>query len=82
MTCRYIQAGYANPLSHAAGANLERLDMVLRGIKREQGTPSRRKLPITQDILLKICQVLRAGIFGVYMDKLMLACCTMAFAGF
>ena len=45
----HIEQGFADPLQ-----NCLRLQRVIRGIKRSQGTPSASRLPITDDLMLVI----------------------------
>ena len=77
-----IKQGLHNPF---LGNTMERLEYVLRGIKREeaerQPAPTRRRLPITPDILIKLKAVwsTRAG-EEADMKMLWAACCLGFFA--
>ena len=74
----HITHGFPNPL-----ANLLRLDLVLKGIKRiKPRPPSQIRLPITPAILRRI----RAGLTQIQLsdteEKMMWAACTLAFFAF
>lgn len=74
----YLKGGYNNPLHR-----LERLEYILRGIKRSQvQTNTDKRLPITFDILQNICVLLEQGVYTPFTDSLLLAVCTLAFFGF
>ena len=62
----YLRIGIENVLCSGSG-NLPRLHTILRSIKRLQGPTVKRKLPITFDILMKLCTALRNGTFLPYM---------------
>lgn len=65
----YIKAGYNNPL-----ANTDRLNYILRGIEKQQGSVEQNKrFPITFDILCQICTLLKKGISSPFKD-LMYTC--------
>jgi hypothetical protein len=78
----YVTQGLPNPLVNALGQPLLQLGQVLRGIKKSQVNNVRPRLPITSDIVQKICNVLHDGMFGSYVDCLLEAVCTIAFFGF
>lgn len=78
----YIESLGINPLVTGQGTPFLCLTQVMRGIKKSHPTTGRPRLPITIDILARMCHALRCGIFGNYIDSLMEACCTMAFFGF
>ncbi|XP_006824603.1 uncharacterized protein LOC102800610, partial [Saccoglossus kowalevskii] len=57
----YILGGYPNPLLTLQGQSPLR-----RGILCLQGNETRPRLPITVDILQRLCNLLRQGVFGPY----------------
>ena len=61
---------------------LQRLHAALSGIKRLQGLHRNPKLPITADILLKLCQCLDSGYFDYFTNTLMKAVLLVAYFGF
>ena len=77
----YLQLGINNPLC-STSSNLERLHMILRAIKRIQGTAVRQRLPITFDILHDMCNKTRQGIFSPFLNIMLEAAFTVAFFGF
>lgn len=78
----YIQLGLGDPLLDSNGTQLSRLQLIMRGIHKQQKTYQRPRLPITVDILNNICILLQAGVFGKYTDKLLHTTCVLAFFGF
>ena len=70
----HIEHGFNNPLE-----NCFRLERVLRGIKRIQGTGIRQRLPITISILRKLSGILN---LNNYSDSLFWAACLTGFFGF
>ena len=58
----HIEHGFDNPLE-----NCFRLERVLRGIKRLQGTGTKQSLPITTSILRKLHNILN---LDTYLDAL------------
>lgn len=74
----YLRAGLANPF-----LNSDRLNCILRGIRKSQGTiPAQKRFPIKFDLLKSMCQVFNRGIFSPCVDLMLLCACTMAFFGF
>ena len=74
----YLKAGFNNPLS-----GYDRLECILRAIKRRDGgNNSLTRMPITLDILVKICHVLHSGLFSPITDQMLHCACLMAFFGF
>ena len=67
----HIDHGFDNPLK-----NCLRLERVIRGVKREQGTGTRPRLPITAAILRRLLNPLN------YSDSLFWAACCTGFFGF
>ena len=78
----YIALGLKNPLCGPMGQPHVRLQLMLRGIKKQQGTTVSPRLPITVDILRKICTTLHKGFYGPYIDLLLQTACIIAFFGF
>uniref|UniRef100_A0ABM0MB28 Uncharacterized protein LOC102801901 n=1 Tax=Saccoglossus kowalevskii TaxID=10224 RepID=A0ABM0MB28_SACKO len=78
----YILGGYPNPLLTLQGQSPLRLNYVLRGILRLQGNETRPRLPITVDILQRLCNLLRQGVFGPYFDLMLESVFLLAFYGF
>ena len=70
----HIEQGFADPLH-----NCLRLQRVIRGIKRTQGSPSSSRLPITDDLMLVIWKSLNLQL----PDHCMFwAACTLGYFGF
>ena len=78
----YIAAGLKNPLVDSMGQPLLRVQGVLKGVRKLQGDTVQPRLPITADILTKMCISLQQGMFGPYVDLLLETACTIAFFGF
>ncbi|XP_052071362.1 uncharacterized protein LOC127709732 [Mytilus californianus] len=73
----YLRAGHNDPT-----AGTERLPYIMRGIKKSQHNVSRNRLPITSDVLKRLCNLLSTGVFSPFID-LMLQCAFLtAFFGF
>ena len=77
----YLRIGIDNVLC-AGSSHLPRLHTILRSIKRLQGPTVKRKLPITFDILLKLCAALRKGILSPFLNLMLEAAFCVAFFGF
>ena len=78
----YLQAGVSNPLWNA-NDNLQRLNAIMRSIKKVQGVSTSKRLPITFDILSStMCKELRNGIFTPFTDLMLEAVFCTAFFGF
>ncbi|XP_021367462.1 uncharacterized protein LOC110459501 [Mizuhopecten yessoensis] len=78
----YMRAGHANPLVARDGQAFIRLNTILNGVKKQQGVTRKPRLPITFNILEKICLLLRSGVFSPFLDVMMETACTVAFFGF
>ena len=72
----YLRAGRHNPL-----CNADRLQCVIRGIKRSQVNISKPRLPIDVNILYKMCNLLRKGVYSPVLDKTLECMCLLAFFG-
>ena len=76
----YLREGNTNPF-----ANSERLEYILKGVKRSQaitGTNTEKRFPITYNILCSITSALQNKVFSFNVDLLLLCACQMAFFGF
>lgn len=73
----YLQAGHNNPFDHC-----DRLQCIIRGIKRSQMNISKPRLPIDSKILNQICGLLKRGLFSPFIDKTLECMCMLAFYGF
>ena len=78
----YVRQGLPNPLCDSAGNLLPSLATVLRAVKKSVKTPGNPRLPITFDVLLRIVQVLRSGIFTPFINSMLEAACVTAFFAF
>ncbi|CAC5376963.1 unnamed protein product [Mytilus coruscus] len=73
----YLRAGDNDPTT-----GTERLPYIMWGIKKSQHNVSRNRLPITSDVLKRLCNLLSTGVFSPFID-LMLQCAFLtAFFGF
>ena len=63
-------------------ANMHRLQILLRGIKRNSTPVVRPRHPITGDILKALCKKLDAGLFGRFTDVMLKTVYITAFFGF
>ena len=79
---RYLQCHYTTPFETLDKNNLNKLSLILKSVKRLQGSTSRTRLPITFDILQKICNRLQKGVFDIFVDCLIQCACIVAFFGF
>lgn len=77
-----IEQGLGNPFLHLNGQPMLQLDRILRGIRKHQKPSENKRLPITSNILMKLCHTLDGNIFGIYTDLLMKAACCLAYFGF
>lgn len=75
----YLRKGRQDPLK-----SNDRLQCILRGIKRLQGTDLsfKNRLPVTLPILKDICNLFSKGFLSPFLDSMMLALCQLAFFGF
>lgn len=73
----YLQAGHANPF-HA----LDRLQCIIRAIKRSQIPSSKPRLPIDIKVIVQICDLLHKGVFSPTLDVTLECMCLLAFFGF
>ncbi len=73
----YLQAGMDNPMS-----GTDRLQCILRGIKRRQGDTAHTRMPITFNVLSQICDLLHSGVFSPTLDLTLQCMCSLAYFGF
>lgn len=73
----YLRGGFSDPLQSA-----DRLQCVLRGVKRTQIHRAKQRLPITINILHQICRLLKTGKFSVDINITLECMCILAFYGF
>lgn len=73
----YLEAGKENPFNA-----VDRLQCIIRGIKRSQEVTTKPRLPIDIKILNNICQLLRSGLFTPYIDRTLECICLLAYYGF
>ncbi|CAG2192356.1 unnamed protein product [Mytilus edulis] len=79
----YIQSNCDHPFDYTNESTLLRLNMIMRAVKRIQGEHnSKPRLPITFQVLGRICNSLRAGVFSTFTDCMLETACTVAFFGF
>ena len=75
-------AGF-NPLLTDAGVTLNKLQLVMRGIRKTEVKFNRQvRMPVTSFVLGRLINLLNGGVFGPYMDSLMKAACSLAFFAF
>lgn len=79
---KYLKHNVMSPLDSLETKPLPRLALILKSIKRQQGSNTMTRLPITGDILLKMCKKLRCGMFSPFIDAMLECACTVAFFGF
>jgi len=79
---KYIQSAGFNPLNTREGNSLPRLNMILQSIKRLQVQSHRVRLPITFDILLKICFSVKLSAYSSFFRSMMHTIYCVAFYGF
>lgn len=77
----YLRMGIKNPLCSDSGC-LPRLQTIMRSVKRLQGPSVKRRLPITFDILIRLCKALRTGAFSPFINLMLEAAFCVAFFGF
>lgn len=79
-----IKYGYMiqNVVSPFQNTSLQRLHAALIGIKRIQGVHRNPKMPITGDILAKLCHILNRGYFDHYTNLLMKSAILLSYYGF
>jgi len=78
----YIKAGFQDPCCFQNGLPYQRLKNILKAVKKSQDNVVKPRLPITAEILRKICNALRLGVFGPYEDLVLETAFCLAFWGF
>lgn len=73
----YIRGGFGNPLAVA-----DRLQYILKGIRKLQGENNNKRLPITFNILCNMCRRLQRGLYSPFEDTMLICMCQTAFFGF
>ena len=73
----YLQAGHANPFY-----SVDRLQCIIRAVKRTQVSSSRTRLPIDITIIMQLCDLLHRGVFSPIIDLTLECMCLLAFFGF
>lgn len=69
----HIEQGFSDPL-----VNCQRLQQVIRGIKRSQGSTTSQRLPVTDSLMLNIFNALDLSLFD---HTMFWAACTLAYFG-
>lgn len=69
----HIEQGFSDPL-----VNCQRLQQVIRGIKRSQGSSTSQRLPVTDSLMLNIFNALDLSLFD---HTMFWAACTLAYFG-
>ena len=62
--------------------HMQRLPLILNSVKRLQKPVTRSRLPLTYDIVRKLCLKLRSGVFSYFIDRMLQCACIIAFYGF
>lgn len=80
----YVLSGVSSPLCNLDGAAnpLIRLHMVLQGVKKQGKTTTRRRLPVTIDVLHNVCTRLQQGLRSPFLDAMLRTACITAFFAF
>ena len=76
---KHLQSNVQSLFGKPDQSNLKKLAFILKYVKRLQGAMLRISLPITFDILEKICYRLRKGVFNDFEDCLIETVCTVVF---
>jgi len=72
-----------HPLDSAHEATILRLNMIMGAVKRIQGEHNpKQRLPITFQVLERICNSFRSGLFFIFTVCMLETVCTVAFLGF
>ena len=77
----YIARGLSHPFLHCDGSPFLKLQLVIKGIRKDQCKPAKPRLPITAQILKSILTANQV-FFGTYVDLLMKTACAVAYFGF
>jgi hypothetical protein len=78
----FARSGSPDPLTFTGGQSFTQLQLVLRGVRKVQGSVTNKREPVTIDLLSSMIRVLGRGLYGPYMDSLLTAAFLLAFFGF
>jgi hypothetical protein len=79
----YVKSNCEHPFDSAHESTILRLNMIMRAVKRILGEHNtKQRLPITFQVLERICNSLRSGVFSTFTDCMLETVCTVAFFGF
>ena len=78
----FIEQGQGNPFLQCNGLPMLRLELVLKGIKKQHNPQQNKRLPISSTILRNLHMVLDGKLLRTYKDILMKAACSVAYFGF
>jgi hypothetical protein len=78
----YVKSNCEHPFHSAHESTILRLNMIMRAVTRFQGEhKTKQMLPITFQVLERICNYLRSGVFSTFTDC-QETVCTVACFGF
>ncbi|XP_069124120.1 uncharacterized protein [Argopecten irradians] len=79
----YVRHWGFHPLEKPNGQTFTGLQTILTAIKKKQAGSSKRvRLPITANILCRICSTLDSNVFSCFIDSMLKSACLVAFFGF
>jgi hypothetical protein len=78
----FSRSGAPDPLSFSGGQPFSQLKLLLRGIRKVQGSPTQAREPVTIELLSSMVKILVKGLYGPYIDTLLIASFLVAFFGF
>ena len=79
----YVKSNCEHPFDSAHESTILRLNMIMRDVKRIQGEHNpKQRLPITFQVLERICNSFRSGVFSTFTDYMIETVCTVAFCFF
>ncbi|CAG2254632.1 unnamed protein product [Mytilus edulis] len=78
----YLQSGVQCLFTDCCSSKLLRLETIYRGIKKQEVKSSRKRLPLTYDIIKNMITALHKGIFSPFVTALIEAACVVAYFGF
>lgn len=73
----YLHAGHSNPFQ-----SVDRLQCIIRAVKRLQSQTIKPRQPLNFAILMQICDLLHKGVFSPVIDLTLECMCLVAFFGF
>ena len=77
-----VYQGFQDPCCFVNGQPFLRLQTILKAVKKSQDNVVNPRLPITAEILSKMCNVLRSGFLGPCEDLVLETAFCLAFFGF